>query len=91
MKIVLYKRIDGSHEYVTEYQDWLVEDNDYVILSEPVDIEFVRVPKEAYAEKVMAAFDEKERAARLELANKLSFISRMRQEFMAISQQEIEQ
>ena len=90
MKVILYKRAGSSCEFIGEDSEWIRSDSNAIIVSEPLDVEFVRISKDKYAEKMMAAFDDMEKAVRLELANKLAGIDQLRQEFMAISHQEAE-
>jgi hypothetical protein len=90
MKIALYKSIECDYVIIKDVTDefsfnYIEKNPDYVRVSDYMEVDFVMLEKTDYAAKVMAAFDEKEKAVRLQLANSLAAIDRARQEFMAIT------
>lgn len=66
MRIAIYKLF--SSEHIAEVTEWRETDKDYVRLSEPVDVEFTRLPPEVTVPAELAQLD----AAETELRNKFN-------------------
>ncbi len=58
MKIAIYKM--GNYEHVSEMADWKETDGQYVRLTEPVEVEFMRLPQEVTIPLELAALDRAE-------------------------------
>jgi hypothetical protein len=85
VKIAIYKLF--SSERIAEVTDWREADRDYIRLSEPFEVEFVRLPPEVTVPREVAALDAAEQELRLKFAEKLAELSEKRANLLALTHQ----
>ena len=84
MKVALYKA--HGYEMVKECDGYADDPiNGYLRISEPVEIEFVRLPPEATIPAELAQLDHMEKKLREELNGKLAAIQAKRKDLMALA------
>lgn len=82
MKVALFKHVEYGFEgvFLGSFED----SDEYVRVTEYVDIEFTRLPDSETVKKSLAIIDKAADAVREELGRKLDGLDRRRQELLAL-------
>ena len=77
---------DAPREWT--YYDWLDDDDDYIIVSEPLDVEFTMLPDEKVVEKKLAGLKAREDIETERHAKVINALQEERSKLTAITYQE---
>lgn len=86
MKIAIYTL--GYFEHIIEVDEQHENSDSWVRLSEPVEVEFVRLPAEDIVPKQLQMIDREIEEARLEAAEKIARLQEKRNKLTAITHNE---
>lgn len=85
MKIAINTLFGGAPR-VSEWHDFMDNDDDYIRLSEIVDVEFVDLPKEEVVPKQVKQIDEKISEARAKFQTAINLLEEQKSKLLAITQ-----
>ena len=85
-KYAIYQ-IFGS-ELVTEHREWMESDDDYIRLSEIIEIDFPMLPKEEVVPKQVKLIDDKIEKARARFQQAISELEDKKSRLLAITYEE---
>jgi hypothetical protein len=92
MKIATYRRIGieqcQQYEVIFEMKDWMENSDNYVRITDYLEVEFKPLPASVLVGKQLAAIDQEEARIRNEFQSKLDELNNMRGELRALTHKE---